>query len=117
MKAVILAGGRGERLKPLTDNLPKPMLPINGKPVIEYQIELLKKAGINDIIICGQYLFEKIINYFGNGEKLGVKIQYIKEKIPLGTGGAIKNAEGFINDDFLLLNGDIATVKVCQLQR
>jgi len=109
MKAVILVGGRGERLMPLTKEMPKPMLPINGKPVIEYQIELLKKAGISDVIICGHYLFEKISDYFGNGKKFGVKIHYIKEKTPLGTGGAIKNTEKLITGDFLLLNGDIAT--------
>lgn len=107
-KAVILAGGRGERLKPLTDMLPKPMIDINGKPVIEYSLDLLIKYGINEVIICGHYLFEKIENRFGN-EYNGMKIKYILEDTPLGTGGAIKNAENSIGSDFILLNGDTIT--------
>lgn len=110
-KALILAGGRGERLKPLTDKLPKPMLPIAGKPIIQHQIELLKKYGINKIIIAGHYLFNVIKDYFGSGEKFGVKIEYCDEEIPLGTGGAIKNAENLLSDteNFIVFSGDILT--------
>lgn len=106
MKAVILAGGRGTRLMPLTKNLPKPMIEIEGKPILQYQIELLKKNDIKEIILCGQYRIEKIKNYFRDGKKFGVSIKYPEEREPFGTGGAIKNAEKFIDDDFVLLYGD-----------
>lgn len=110
MQAVILVGGRGERLRPLTDSTPKPMLPINGKPLLERQISLLKRYGISNIIICGHYMFEKIIEHFGDGKRFGVDITYVDEQQPLGTGGALKHAEPYIkSDDFLLFNGDIAT--------
>jgi len=111
VKALILAGGRGERMKPLTDKLPKPMLEIAGKPILHHQIELLKKHGIDKIIIAGHYLFDAIKNYFGSGEKFGVKIEYSDEEIPLGTGGAIKNAEEFLKDveNFIVLSGDVMT--------
>ncbi len=110
MSAVILVGGRGERMKPLTDNLPKPMLPIKGKPILEHQINLLRKYGINNITLCGHYLFQKIIDYFGDGSKFGIEITYIDEPEPLGTGGALKNAENKIKSkNFILMNGDIAT--------
>lgn len=105
MKAVIMAGGKGERLKPLTKKLPKPMLEIAGKPILGHQIELLKRHKIKDIVICGCYLFDKIKNYFGDGSKFGVRIQYIEDR-ELGTGGALKNAERLIDGEFLLLYGD-----------
>ena len=110
-KALILAGGRGERMRPLTDKMPKPMLPITGKPVLQHQIELLKKHGITKIVIAGYYLFGIIKDYFGSGEKLGVEIEYCEEEIPLGTGGAIKNAEEFLKDEenFIVLSGDVMT--------
>lgn len=104
--AVILAGGRGERLRPLTDTTPKPLLPINGKPVMLHQIELLKKYGIKNIVICGYYLFDKIRGYFGDGSRFGVSISYLEEKEPLDTGGAIKNAERLIKSRFIVLYGD-----------
>lgn len=113
MSAVILVGGRGERMRPLTDNLPKPMLPINGKPILEYQINLLRKYGINNITLCGHYLFQKIMDYFGDGGRFGVEITYVDEPEPLGTGGALKNAGSKIKSkNFILMNGDIAT-NVC----
>lgn len=108
--SVILVGGLGERLRPLTHETPKPMLPIRGKPIVEHQIMLLKKYGVTKIVVCGHYLFSKIKEYFGDGSKLGVEIEYIDEPSPLGTGGALKNARGTIKwDNFILLNGDIAT--------
>lgn len=107
-KAIILAGGRGERLKPLTDMLPKPMIEVYGKPVLEYSLDLLNKNGIKEVIICGHYLFEKIEKHFGKEYK-GIAIKYILEDNPLGTGGAVKNAEDFIDNDFILLNGDTIT--------
>ncbi|MBI2578434.1 MAG: nucleotidyltransferase family protein [Candidatus Aenigmarchaeota archaeon] len=109
MQCVILAGGRGERLRPLTDSLPKPMLPFGGKPLLEYHLSLLKRHGITDVVICGHYLFDSIKNHFGNGGAFGVKISYVHEEKPLGTGGAVKNAAGEIKEDFILLSGDVAT--------
>lgn len=109
MQAVILVGGRGERLMPLTDSLPKPMLLVAGKPVLWHQIMLLKKHGIRDMIICGHYLFSKIRDCFGSGKELGVSIVYVDEPQPLGTGGAVKNAQRWINGDFVLLYGDVVT--------
>ncbi len=111
MKAVILAGGQGKRLRPLTSEVPKPLIPINNKPIILWQIEWLKKHGINEFLICVGYLKEKIINALGNGSRYGVKIGYVVEEEPLGTGGAIKNAEAFLRNEegFFVLNGDIIT--------
>lgn len=106
VKAIILAGGRGERLRPLTDKLPKPLLPINGKPVLWHQIMLLKKHGVRDIVICGHYLFDKIKDCFGDGSRFGVNITYVNEKEPLGTGGAIKNCERYIKNTSLVVYGD-----------
>jgi len=106
LKAVIIAGGRGERLRPLTDKLPKPMLLVAGNPILEHQIRLLEKFGVKDIIICGHYLFDKIKEYFGGGKKFGVNITYCEEERPLDTGGALKNAEPFIQNTFFALYGD-----------
>jgi len=106
MIALILVGGIGERLRPITENIPKPMVPVNGRPFLQYHIEELKKAGIKDIVLCAGYLSHKIQEYFGDGSKFGVKISYSVEKKPLGTAGAIKNAEKYINGTFLVLNGD-----------
>lgn len=105
--AIVLAGGLGTRLKPITETIPKPMVLINGKPFLEYKLEALKKYGIKDIILCIGYLGEKIENYFGNGENFGLNIKYSHEKELLGTAGAIKNAESLIeSDSFLVTNGD-----------
>lgn len=106
VKAIILAGGRGERLRPLTDKIPKPLIPVNGKPVLWHQIMLLKKYGVRDIVICGYYLFDKIKDYFGNGSKFGVNITYVNEKEPLGTGGAIRNSERLIKNTSIVIYGD-----------
>jgi len=107
MQCLILAGGRGERMRPLTDEIPKVLLPVAGKPFLQWQIDYLKNYGIKEIILAVGYKAEKIENYFGNGEKFGVKITYSREKEPLGTGGAIKNAENLIkNNKILVLNGD-----------
>ena len=109
MMALILAGGRGERLRPLTDKIPKPLLPVKGKPLLEWQVELLKKYRINEIMICGHYMFDKIKEYFGTGARFGVNIKYIYEEVPLGTGGAMKNAESEINSTVVVIYGDIFT--------
>ena len=109
MKAVILCGGRGNRLRPLTDEKPKPMVEVNGKPILEHQIEFLKKHGISEIYLCTGYKHEVIENYFGDGSKFGVKIFYSKEDEPLGTGGAIRQLRDTIKEPFVLMNGDMIT--------
>lgn len=111
MKAVILAGGFGKRLRPITNNIPKPLIEVKGKPIIVRQIEWLKIYNIDEIVVCVGYLKEKIIEYLGSGRKLGVKIIYSVEDEPLGTGGALKNAEPVLNKEnmFLVVNGDIIT--------
>lgn len=104
--AIILAGGLGTRLRPLTDTTPKPLLPIQGKPILQIHIENLKKHEIKNIILSVGYKSEKIKEYFGNGEKFGVNIQYCIEDRPLGTGGAVKLASKDLGETFLVLNGD-----------
>ena len=107
MQTVILAGGLGTRLRPLTNNIPKPMVLLNGKPYLEYQIEYLKQFGFTDIVLAVGYLGEQIESYFGDGDKWGVSIQYSHETIPLGTAGGLKHAEKHIStNEFLFLNGD-----------
>ncbi len=108
VKGVILAGGRGERLRPFTDTMPKPMVQIGGKPVLEHQINSLRRSGITEVIILGSYLIEKIKEYFGAGEKFGVHIEYPLEPDQLGTGGTIKNAGAFLRDarKVIIMNGD-----------
>ncbi len=109
MKAIILAGGRGKRLKPITDYVPKPLVPINNIPIIEWQIKYLKKFGIDEVIICSGYKTKMIENYLSMKE-LGIKIKFSIEKSPLGTGGAIKKAGKMIKEDnFIVINGDIIT--------
>jgi mannose-1-phosphate guanylyltransferase/phosphomannomutase len=109
MKGVIMAGGKGTRLRPLTCNLPKPMVPMLHKPVMEYSIELLKKYGITDIAVTVHYLPESIKNYFGNGRAFGVNLHYFEETSPLGTAGSIKNAEDFLDERFVVISGDALT--------
>jgi mannose-1-phosphate guanylyltransferase len=111
MKAIILAGGLGERLRPLTLETPKPLLPIQGKPIVQRTIENLKKHGITDIILSIGYKADQIKNYFGNGESLGVNISYNIEESPLGTGGAVKEIVKKFNikEDFILVWADNLT--------
>ena len=104
MKAIILAGGRGKRLRPITDYVPKPLIPIKNIPIIEWQIKYLKKFGVSEVIICSGYKTEMIENYLNN-KKLGVKITFSIEKKPLGTGGAIKKAGKKIKEkSFIVMN-------------
>jgi mannose-1-phosphate guanylyltransferase len=113
MKAVILAGGLGKRLKPLTDERPKPMIEVLNIPIIEWQLKWFKKHGIDEIIICVGYLKELIMNYIGSGRRFGVKVGYVVEEEPLGTGGALKNSQSLLDistqNGFFLINGDILT--------
>jgi len=116
---VILAGGRGKRLRPITDYVPKPLIPLNNIPIIEWQIKYLKKQGIKEIIICTGYKAEMIKNYLEMKNNFGIKIKFSVEKIPLGTGGAIKQAGLSIKDkSFFVLNGDtITNVNLKQLSK
>lgn len=107
MQAVIMAGGKGTRLASVTKNVPKPMVEIDGKPLLEHQIENLKKSGVDNIILVIGYLGEVIQNYFGDGRKLGVRISYYVEETPLGTAGAIAELKNRIEENFILLFGDL----------
>lgn len=110
MKAVIIAGGSGTRLRPLTYNTPKPMVPLFGKPFLQYQLEHLKRHGITEVIINLHYLSDVIQAHFGDGSELGLKIVYSLEEKPLGTAGAVKLAEEHFDDEpLVVLNGDILT--------
>ncbi|MCU0640996.1 MAG: NDP-sugar synthase [Candidatus Margulisbacteria bacterium] len=110
MKAVIIAGGLGTRLRPLTYNTPKPIVPVANRPFILHQIELLKQHGITEIILNLHYLTDEIKSILGDGRKHGVKLYYSHEKQPLGTAGAVKNAEEFFDEEPLLIfNGDVLT--------
>ncbi|WP_231701846.1 sugar phosphate nucleotidyltransferase [Crassaminicella thermophila] len=109
MKAVIMAGGTGTRLRPLTCDIPKPMVPILNKPVMEYSIELLKRYGIKDIAVTMAYLPSVITDYFEDGREWGVNLNYFIEDVPLGTGGSVKNADSFLNDTFIVISGDALT--------
>jgi len=108
MKAVILAGGKGTRLKPYTTILPKPLVPIGDKAILEILIGRLKKFGITDITMCVNHLAELIMAYFGDGSKWGVKIEYSFEDIPLGTVAPIKLIKN-LPEDFFVMNGDLLT--------
>ena len=104
--AVVLAGGIGERLRPLTLATPKPLLPVADKPILAHTIENLRKQNIKNIILAVGYKAEQIREYFGNGAKFGVNITYLIEEKPLGTGGATKLASKNLKETFLVLNGD-----------
>ena len=106
MKAVILAGGLGTRLQPYTTFLPKPMLPLGEKPILEYLIEWVKKNGVKSIVLCVSYLRKTIEDYFGDGKKFGVKIEYAISNKPLATAGQLKTSEKFIDDSFVCIYGD-----------
>lgn len=109
MKAVIMAGGKGTRIRSVASDIPKPMIPVLDKPVLEYQIENLKKCGITEIILVTGYLNESVSSYFGNGESFGVDISYFNEDTAMGTAGALYylRQDGRLNEDFLLLMGDL----------
>ncbi|MFA6866912.1 MAG: nucleotidyltransferase family protein [Clostridia bacterium] len=109
MNAVIMAGGKGTRLLPLTNDTPKPMMKIIDKPILEYIILLLKKHNITDIAITLGYMPESIMNYFDDGAKWGVKIKYFLEKEPLGTAGGVKKTIKFVDEDFIVISGDAFT--------
>lgn len=107
--AVLMAGGEGKRLRPLTEKTPKPLLKIGEKPIIEYNIDRLAQVGIQNIHISINYLGEQLESYFGNGEAKNLKIKYIKEDKPLGTIGSILLADEFQHEDILVMNSDLLT--------
>jgi NDP-sugar pyrophosphorylase family protein len=106
MQVVILAGGLGTRMLPLTETIPKPMLPVAGRPFLQHQLELVSRHGLRRVLLLVGYLGEHIREHFGDGAKLGCEIQYSFERTPLGTGGALKLAARQLEDEFIVLNGD-----------
>ncbi len=110
MKAVILAGGLGTRLRPFTQVVPKPLLPIGERSVLEIQLERLKKSGFNDIYFATNYKADYIARFFGNGAELGVNITYSKEDTPLGTAGPLSLLRDHLTEPFLVMNGDVLTL-------
>lgn len=106
MLTIVMAGGEGTRLRPLTCNRPKPLVPVANKPIMEHTVELLKKHNLTQIIATLHYLADEIVSYFGIGEKWGVNISYSVEDIPLGTAGSVKKVESEISDTFLIISGD-----------
>ncbi|HUG54367.1 MAG TPA: NDP-sugar synthase [Vicinamibacteria bacterium] len=109
MKAVILAGGEGTRLRPLTLGLPKPVVPVVDRPFLRHQLDLLARAGVSEIVFSVAYQPERIQAVFGDGRSLGRRIHYAVEETPLGTGGAVKNAERYLDDVTIVFNGDVLT--------
>ncbi|HNS29863.1 MAG TPA: sugar phosphate nucleotidyltransferase [Tenuifilaceae bacterium] len=110
MKAVILAGGLGSRLKPFTEVIPKPLLPVGEKSVLEIQIERLRQYGFNEIFLATNYKSEYIENYFGDGSRYGVKLTVSKEEKPLGTAGPLLLLKERLQEPFVVMNGDILTL-------
>src|SRR5688572_23490534 len=109
MKAVIMAGGAGSRLRPLTSNQPKPMISLANRPIMEHIVRLLKRHGFNDIVVTVQFLASVVRNYFGDGSDLGVHLAYATEESPLGTAGSVKNAEDALDETFMVISGDALT--------
>lgn len=109
MKAVIMAGGEGTRLRPLTSNAPKPMLPVANRPMMEHIIHLLKEHGFDEIVVTVAFLANHIKTYFGDGSEMGVSIRYADEPVPLGTAGSVGNARAFLDETFLVISGDVLT--------
>ncbi|MSQ06394.1 MAG: nucleotidyltransferase family protein [Dehalococcoidia bacterium] len=114
MYALVLAGGKGERLRPLTDTLPKPMVPLGGKPILEHQVEWLKQAGVTDVVFLVGYLWQTVQDHFQDGRRFGICAHYNVEESPLGRGGAIRQGMSLVPEDeesVLVLNGDIITAE------
>jgi NDP-sugar pyrophosphorylase family protein len=117
-KAFILAGGKGTRMRPITYEIPKPLVPLHNKPILEHVIELLRTYDVRDMVISIGYLGEKIKEYFHDEKRLGVKITYVEEQEELGTGGPLRLAKNLLKDTFIMVNGDnllnIDLYKMCQ---
>jgi mannose-1-phosphate guanylyltransferase/phosphomannomutase len=109
MKAVVMAGGEGSRLRPLTIGRPKPMVPMVSKPVMAHILDLLKRHGITEVVVTLHFMPEVIQSYFGDGSGMGMTIHYAIEEVPLGTAGSVKNAEEYLDEPFLIISGDAVT--------
>lgn len=109
MKAVVMAGGAGSRLRPLTIQRPKPMVPVINKPALSHILDLLKRHGVTEVVITVQYMADFIQNFFGDGNQLGLQIHYSVEETPLGTAGSVKNAQKLLDDTFIVISGDALT--------
>jgi mannose-1-phosphate guanylyltransferase/phosphomannomutase len=109
MKAVVMAGGQGSRLRPLTSGRPKPMVPVVNKPVMAHVLELLKRHGITDVVVTVQYGASMIQDYFGNGQQMGLNISYVAEEVPLGTAGSVRNARSLLEGPFIVVSADALT--------
>ena len=110
MKAVVMAGGEGTRLRPMTASQPKPMLPVVNRPIMEHVLRLLRQHGFDETVVTVQFLASLVRNYFGDGEDFGMSLQYATEEAPLGTAGSVKNAEDALRDQpFLVISGDALT--------
>ena len=109
MKALILVGGKGTRLKPYTNSIPKPLLPVGEKPILEIILMQLKNSGVNEVILAVGHMSQLFESFFGDGSRLGINISYTFEDKPVGTAGAIAYAIDFFEDDFIVMNGDLLT--------
>src|ERR671918_118806 len=109
MQALILAGGEGTRLRPVTSTVPKPVVPLVDRPFIRFMIDWLHSYGVDDIVMSCGHLASGVRNVLGDGTALGIQLRYVEEPRPLGTGGALKYAEPLLDDRFLMLNGDVLT--------
>src|ERR671932_2573308 len=109
MRAVVMAGGEGTRLRPLTSNQPKPMVSIVGKPCMEHILELLRAHGFEEVVVTVAFLPQAIRSYFGTGESLGLRLEYSVEESPSGTAGSVRLASGRLDETFLVISGDALT--------
>src|SRR5439155_21656402 len=109
MKAVIMAGGEGTRLRPLTSNQPKPMISLANRPMMEHNVRLLKEHGFDDIVVTVAFMPHAIRTYFGDGSEFGVRMVYATEETPLGTAGSVRNARDELDEAFLVISGDVLT--------
>src|SRR6266508_4053904 len=109
MKSVIMAGGEGTRLRPLTANQPKPMLPLGNRPMMEHIVRHVHNHGFKDIVVTVQFLASQVRNYFGDGSDMGVDLAYATEPTPLGTAGSVRNAAEMLDDTFVVISGDALT--------
>src|SRR5205807_4496928 len=109
MQALILAGGEGTRLRPLTSTVPKPVVPLANRPFISFMIEWLRRHGVDDVILSCGFMADAVRALLGDGGSLGVRLRYVEEPRPLGTGGALRYAGDLLDERFLMLNGDVLT--------
>jgi mannose-1-phosphate guanylyltransferase/phosphomannomutase len=109
VKAVIMAGGEGTRLRPLTSNVPKPMMPLANRPMMEHILDLLKRHGFDEVVVTVAFMANHIRNWFGDGSEFGVRMVYATEDTPLGTAGSVRNAMAELTEPFLVISGDVLT--------